>query len=116
MEISKSTFYRNMRDLRANKIVTKTDSGYSIDSSLFYVPTGNEIIERYKKELEKRATSCPAYKQNRVYETFFSHYNACFTKLKMPKALFPSALESGTFFSQIKGEDSKRHPTTSFQF
>ena len=98
MHVSKTTFYRLIRALLLDGIVTKTADGYSLSTEIFHIPEGNDKIQSFKAQLDEMAEKNPEFKKDKVYRTFYSHYNTDFRNLKMPKKDFPAALESGLFF------------------
>ena len=102
MHVSKSTFYRLIRPLILDGVVKKTDDGYSLSKEIFQVSEGEDNIQSFKAHLDEMAEKDPEFKKDKVYKTFYSHYNTDFKNLKMPKKDFRAALESGLFFRNRK--------------
>ena len=118
VNISKSTFYRNMNALLKEGVVNKTATGYSISTILFPVFNSNDRIELLKSELDEVAKYDESIKNDRVYKTFYYYYNRDFEGLKMPLKDFPNQLTSGLFFKKDKplARNKKREEKTVYYF
>ncbi len=99
VNISKSTFYRNMDALLKEGIVNKTANGYTISTELFPVFDGWEQIQKLKGLLDTLAEDNEKFKDDRKYKTFYYYYNKGFEGLRMSLKRFAMELEAGTFFN-----------------
>ena len=119
MNISKSTFYRDIAELTQKGIVKKVDEGYSITTQLFPVYFSNEKkdqnnapkinkVEEFRAELDKikNNTKEEAFVQQPVYpmyRIFYYYYNKGFEGLKMSPEEFVMNLSAG-FFTKKKAD------------
>lgn len=117
MGISKTTFYRYIKELKAFGVISEIADGLSVSTKLFPIyQTGKKGIEAFKETLDEAAGLDPNFKYNRVYKEFYRHYNTGFKNLHMPLKDFPASLESGTFFLPSKGDVHPEIRSAEYQF
>ena len=102
VNISKSTFYRNMDALLKEGAVKKTANGYSISTILFPVFKDCDQIQDFKDYLDEMAGLDENFKNDRKYKTFYYYYDRDFDGLRMSPEKFATELEAGTFFNKDK--------------
>lgn len=117
MGISKTTFYRYIKEIKEAGIVSEIEDGITVSTNLFPVhQSGKEGIEAFKETLDKAAELDPNFKYNRVYKEFYRHYDTGFKNLHMPLKDFPTSLESGIFFLPSNKEKVPDTRQTEYQF
>lgn len=117
MGISKTTFYRYIKELKAFGVISEIEDGLSVSTELFPIyQTGNQGIEAFKETLDKAAETDSNFKYNRVYKEFYRHYETGFKNLHMPLKDFPASLESGTFFLPSKRDVHPEIRSAEYQF
>lgn len=117
MGISKTTFYRYIKEIKEAGIVSEIEDGITVSTKLFPVhQSGKEGIEAFKETLDKAAELDPNFKYNRVYKEFYRHYDTGFKNLHMPLKDFPTSLESGIFFLPSNKEKVPDTRQTEYQF
>lgn len=117
MGISKTTFYRYIKEIKEAGIVSEIEDGITVSTKLFPVhQSGKEGIEAFKETLDKAAELDPNFKYNRVYKEFYRHYDTGFKNIHMPLKDFPTSLESGIFFLPSNKEKVPDTRQTEYQF
>lgn len=117
MGISKTTFYRYIKELKSFGIISEIEDGLSVSTELFPIyQTGKQGIEAFKETLDKTAEVDSNFKYNRIYKEFYRHYDTGFKNLHMPLKDFPESLESGVFFLPSKKEKVPKIRQIEFSF
>ena len=117
MGISKTTFYRYIKEIKEAGIVSEIEDGIIVSTKLFPVhQSGKDGIEAFKETLDKAAELDSNFKYNRVYKEFYRHYNTGFKNLHMLLKDFPTSLESGIFFLPSNKEKVPDTRQTEYQF
>lgn len=117
MGISKTTFYRYIKELKAIGVISEIEDGLSVSTALFPIcQTGKQGIESFKETLDKAAELDPNFKYNRIYKEFYRHYTDGFKNLHMPLKDFPASLQSGTFFLPSKKDLNPKTHSAEYQF
>lgn len=117
MGISKTTFYRYIKELKAVGVISEFEDGLSVNTELFPIcKTGKQGVESFKEALDMAAEIDPNFKYNRIYKEFYRHYDTGFKNLHMPLKDFPESLESGVFFLPSKKEKVPKIRQVEFTF